>query len=315
MMMLKEEEVNFVEAVRALRLKQPDSNLKSLVNDLRAQHPAAGTREVRVALKALRLELEKPVTKTKVAVSAPLALRLGVGQCAVCSSELPLDIHGLGDNSRMAFCCGAMRCVPCNKRLVNKRPLPSSCEHCSATPHPAFLTGRQATSRLSQLVERGDVNAQFALGVMHRDGSNGLRINGKKATHLLEQATEQGNADACIRLADMLLGSGGATPGVRLDIPRGVHLMSCAAEAGHPLAMYNMGFIYDRGDDVERDAASAVRWWHLAADAGNMDAQRELGMGLYSGDEGIPQYVLTLFLRNRSTRGRTGKSGIRTSAR
>ena len=60
--------------------------------------------------------MEKPVTqlaaqtkaKTKIAASplallavdTPLALRLEEGQCTVCSSELPLDIHGLGDRRR-----------------------------------------------------------------------------------------------------------------------------------------------------------------------------------------------------------------------
>ena len=45
------------------------------------------------------------------------------------------------------------------------------------------------------------------------------------------------------------------------------------AEQGDAFAQYNVGFMYANGLGVPQDDAEAVRWYRLAADQGNADAQ------------------------------------------
>ena len=42
--------------------------------------------------------------------------------------------------------------------------------------------------------------------------------------------------------------------------------MPLAADQGHALAQYAVGWLYERGRGVPEDDAEAVRWYRLAAD-------------------------------------------------
>ena len=46
--------------------------------------------------------------------------------------------------------------------------------------------------------------------------------------------------------------------------------------------------MYFRGEGVPQNYAEAVKWWRLAADQGNADAQNRLGF-IYSRGAGVPQ--------------------------
>ena len=50
------------------------------------------------------------------------------------------------------------------------------------------------------------------------------------------------------------------------------------AEAGHPLAQYNLGVIYDSGLGVGRDVPAALRWWTAAAEKGLAEARHNLAL-------------------------------------
>lgn len=52
------------------------------------------------------------------------------------------------------------------------------------------------------------------------------------------------------------------------------------ANAGDPLAQYNLGYMYWLGEGVAQDDAIAANWYRKAADQGNFDAQFSLG-GMY----------------------------------
>ena len=53
-----------------------------------------------------------------------------------------------------------------------------------------------------------------------------------------------------------------------------------------------LGIMYRKGQGVPQDAAAAVKWFRLAADRGDVEAQYNLGI-MYSNGEGVPQdYVV-----------------------
>ena len=45
------------------------------------------------------------------------------------------------------------------------------------------------------------------------------------------------------------------------------------AEAGNPVAQYNVGVMYDEGTGVETNADKVIGWWRKAADQGHRMAQ------------------------------------------
>ena len=60
------------------------------------------------------------------------------------------------------------------------------------------------------------------------------------------------------------------------------------AEAGDADAQYNLGIMYDNGRGVPQDDAEAVKWFRIAAEAGYVDAQYNLGV-MYDNGEGVLQ--------------------------
>lgn len=50
------------------------------------------------------------------------------------------------------------------------------------------------------------------------------------------------------------------------------------ADEGDPIAQFNLGFSYERGQGVARDSAEAAKWYLLAAEQGHADAQYRLGL-------------------------------------
>src|SRR5262249_10077743 len=61
-----------------------------------------------------------------------------------------------------------------------------------------------------------------------------------------------------------------------------------AAERGDPSAMCQLGFLYDRGEGVPKDAAEALRWYRAAAEKGNPTAMFNLSL-IYHQGRGVPK--------------------------
>jgi TPR repeat protein len=51
-----------------------------------------------------------------------------------------------------------------------------------------------------------------------------------------------------------------------------------AADQGDADAQFNLGVMYDTGRGVPQDDAEAERWYRLAADQGDANAQSNLGV-------------------------------------
>lgn len=61
-----------------------------------------------------------------------------------------------------------------------------------------------------------------------------------------------------------------------------------ASLQGDPAAMVNLGYLYERGQGVDRDEAEAARLYRGAADKGHLLGQFNLAV-LYTGGRGVPQ--------------------------
>ena len=75
--------------------------------------------------------------------------------------------------------------------------------------------------------------------------------------------------------------------GVPQDDKTAVKWYKLAAEQGHALAQYNLGWVYDTGKGVPQDYKTAVKWYTLAAEQGNARAQNNLGL-MYDNGKGVP---------------------------
>lgn len=66
------------------------------------------------------------------------------------------------------------------------------------------------------------------------------------------------------------------------------------AEAGDPIAQYNLGVLYNEGLGTERNYKEAHKWFTLAAQQGDPDAQNNLGIMYYEGQGVGKNYSLAL---------------------
>lgn len=72
------------------------------------------------------------------------------------------------------------------------------------------------------------------------------------------------------------------------DYPRAYQEWKAAADAGQAEAQFDLGLLYAQGLGVHRDLTEAARWYRKSADQGNGEAQFALGQ-LYSRGWGIPR--------------------------
>ena len=65
--------------------------------------------------------------------------------------------------------------------------------------------------------------------------------------------------------------------GVPQDYAEAVKWYRLAAEQGDANAQYNLGLMYDNGQGVPQDYAEAVKWYRLAAEQGDAEHNTILG--------------------------------------
>lgn len=63
-----------------------------------------------------------------------------------------------------------------------------------------------------------------------------------------------------------------------------------AAEQGNVFGQTFLGFMYYNGEGEPKDLKEASKWWRLAAEQGNITAQTSIGMMYYSG-KGVPKNI------------------------
>lgn len=74
--------------------------------------------------------------------------------------------------------------------------------------------------------------------------------------------------------------------GLPVNIPQAITWYERAAQAGNGEAMYNLGAIYQMGNEaVPKDAEKAVEWYTKAAESGVREAMYNLGVMYYTGTD------------------------------
>jgi TPR repeat protein len=148
---------------------------------------------------------------------------------------------------------------------------------CAAvTPSADYQTAKDAYNRgdyarahreLLPLAEQGEVEAQYRLAQMFRNGE-GVPQDYAEAMKWYRLAAKQGNASAGYYLGDMYANG----EGVVQDILRVVRWFRFAAELGHSTAQYKLAGMYWDGDGVPKDPVQAYAWFSLASAQGDYDA-------------------------------------------
>ena len=76
------------------------------------------------------------------------------------------------------------------------------------------------------------------------------------------------------------------------DEAEAVRWFRLAAEQGNANAQFNLGVMYANGEGVLKDEAEALRWFRLAAEQGNANAQNNLGVMYFTGEGVLKDDVL-----------------------
>jgi len=138
----------------------------------------------------------------------------------------------------------------------------------------------EAVVKMQELATEGDVNAQYLMGKLWRDGPL-LIPDAVEARYWFELAAKQGHAVAQYALGKLLLSDDAEVH----DPQEGMHWLETAAECGNGYAAYRLGKKCLRGRFVERDATAALDCFLKSAESGNQYAQYMLGKLYLAGDE------------------------------
>ena len=125
---------------------------------------------------------------------------------------------------------------------------------------------------LVALAQRGDADAQCALGAYLSEGADGFPQDKEAAFTWLLAAAKQGHVTAQYITASLYLQG----EGVPQNFKEAAHWFSRAAEAGDSSSQYMLGACYELGWGVKRNISMAKYWYRRAAAQGNEDAVKAL---------------------------------------
>ena len=139
---------------------------------------------------------------------------------------------------------------------------------------------------VQQAAEQGNANAQYWLAMMYFSGK-GARQDPTQAVRWAKISAEQGNPDAQHFLGRAYVDGYG---GLEKSETKSVMWQKKAAEQGHPIAQDMVGDAYFYGSGVPEDKKQAMEWYRKAvpglrgsAENGMAEAQFRLAGSLFSG--------------------------------
>lgn len=127
---------------------------------------------------------------------------------------------------------------------------------------------------------KGDLNAQYNLGVCFEKGYEGFEYDMSQAVYWYTKAAEGGHVNARYNLA--LCYEEGR--GTEIDWKQAAHWYELAANGGHKKAMYNLALLYQAVGSSIHDCQKAIEWYTRAADTGVVMAQYNLARCYMTGD-------------------------------
>lgn len=132
---------------------------------------------------------------------------------------------------------------------------------------------------LKQIAERGNMDAQFELGIRYLSGE-GFSKDDKKAAEWLMKAAEQQNLPAMNAIGT--LHEQGL--GLPKDEKKAFEWYEKAAKYGFPLAQQNLSECYELGKGIEKNPAEAIKWLERAAHQDFAPAQAAYAWKLEHGE-------------------------------
>jgi TPR repeat protein len=122
---------------------------------------------------------------------------------------------------------------------------------------------RAAARILDGLARKGNVEAQFKLGVLYLRGM-GVKQNFKRAAGWFQRGAARGHVRSMVNLGSLYAGGRGVPKNNALA----ARWFRRAAVKGDPLAMVKLGTMYANGEGVRRNDVRAYVWFGLAAAKG-----------------------------------------------
>ena len=157
----------------------------------------------------------------------------------------------------------------------------------------------QAVAEMEWLAKSGDMNAQYLMGKLLRDGPL-LITDTVRARYWFEQAAMRGHTVEPYALGKLFLSD---DVEVR-DLQEGLCWLETAAENCSHYATYRLGKEYLRGKIVEKDVAEAVDYLTQSAATGDQYAQYVLGKLYLQGKEvGQDQDAAEFWLTQSANQG------------
>ena len=157
----------------------------------------------------------------------------------------------------------------------------------------------QSIEEMKRLAESGDMNAQYLMGKLLRDGPL-LIPETVRARYWFEQAAARGHVTAQYALGKLLFSDDEEVH----DLREGLRWLETAAENGSHYAACRLGKEYLRGKIIEKDFSKAVDYLTQSAEAGNQYAQYVLGKLYLQGKEvGKDQDAAEYWLTQSAARG------------
>jgi hypothetical protein len=142
---------------------------------------------------------------------------------------------------------------------------------------------------------QGHPGAELNLGNLYAQG-RGVPKDLEKARQLMQAAADQGFQPAQTALAQLGGPAPAAVPGTDIfqkavqvynsgDHAGAAVLVQQAAQAGNPTATYELGYMFENGDGLERDPAQAAQWYMKAAQMGDAAAAAAVGQLYEQGNQ------------------------------
>jgi TPR repeat protein len=128
-----------------------------------------------------------------------------------------------------------------------------------------------AAAAFKYLAEKGDVEGQIGLGLLHLSGQ-GVEKDLNRAIEWLRQGAAQGNSFAQNKLGEQYkIGEG-----VQRDYAQALKWFKLSADQGYDAAQANLGQLYQFGLGITADEDEAIKWFKLASEQGHTLAKSSL---------------------------------------
>lgn len=172
--------------------------------------------------------------------------------------------------------------------------LPSSIEARWKNANAAYDAGDyspQLLEELLDLVNCGCVQANYLIGSIYEDGSNGVSKNLEYAFFYYQKSVENfGYLAGYLALSRMYYHGRGVTQNFCKAFEYYSHI---AQDSGHLVACFMLGRMYQRGEGVEKDVKQAREWYGRAIVQGSVYGM--LNLAMLEADEG--HWFVSLALR------------------